>query len=636
MQPDLPLLALAALCLLLAHVLRAVRWALLFPSSSLTRRFDLLLGLGVGYAINLIVPMRIGELVRAAVACRSRETRFSYVVATVAAERLSDLVAVGLFFAALCWRGDGGGVSDWAFPISCALLALAGGVVGVLVRRSARARRVIWTAASLFNAEIRVGVVDAFWAFGEILASRTLMRWRYLAASVAMWATYLIAYRAFAVATGIPTAEVLQAMLAAPLDALALHWPGAGFAALWAPLVLFSAIPILLIVLYGRLREELIQTRALGALRRYGMSGADAPHALRSRFKAASAYEQYLTNLFLGGPSPLRHLEREAIGDGVVLKFFDGGSDATTALVEVGGALRVRKFAVGAAAGKLMAQSDWLAAFERAGAPLAQVIERDRRAGLFRYDMPIAPSARDFFETIHTAPMQRSRALLVDVLDYVQELHRSAPPQHAAPDEIDSYLAHKARQNALDIEDFARRHLSGEEFAINGVLHGFHEWRKLADLDWLRRQARRREVAPIHGDLTIENIIVAPGAPRGFYLIDPNPENIFNTPLIDAAKLMQSLHLGYETLNRGVSCNLGEAGIALPSTRSHRYAELHELLEREIVSRYGEDALREVYFHEMVNYLRLTPYKIRKGATRGLTFFACTNLLLRRYVEQWG
>ena len=43
--------------------------------------------------------------------------------------------------------------------------------------------------------------------------------------------------------------------------------------------------------------------------------------------------------------------------------------------------------------------------------------------------------------------------------------------------------------------------------------------------------------------------------------------------------------------------------------------------------------MREIAFHELVNYLRLLPYKIRNEPAQGLTFFVCTSLLLRRYCE---
>ena len=56
--------AVASLLLLAAHVIRSARWALLFAPHDITRRFDLLLGLALGYAINTIIPWRLGELFR--------------------------------------------------------------------------------------------------------------------------------------------------------------------------------------------------------------------------------------------------------------------------------------------------------------------------------------------------------------------------------------------------------------------------------------------------------------------------------------------------------------------------------------------------------------------------------------------
>jgi len=391
------------------------------------------------------------------------------------------------------------------------------------------------------------------------------------------------------------------------------------------------------IVSYGGVREWLNRNRAIHRLKQYGMSGIDAPATIRDRFKALATYEQYLTGLFDGATGGQRGFEYKAIGDSVVHKFFNGGSDAVTALVEVGGELRIRKFALGAAAEKLAAQAVWLADPARLNAPLAPVIERDSEAGMFRFDMPMVTPSNDFFDVIHTSPIANSRALLARVIDCVDDFHRaSALASEASTTEIDIYLDVKGRRNADLIEEFARRLLPWNEFSVNGTSFDPALWGRLRDLAWMRAQIRDRRVAAIHGDLTIENIIIAPNRPGGFYLIDPNPENVFNSPLIDWAKLMQSLHLGYESLNRGAVCRRSDAGLELATMRSHDYAELHGMLEREIVSRFGKDGLREVYFHEIINYLRLTPYKIRQSQTRGLSFFACTAILLGRYCERWG
>jgi hypothetical protein len=623
---------------LVAHILRALRWTLLFPAGALDRRFDLLLALGVGYAANLVLPVHVGDVVRSLVVSRRTESlRFAYVLATVAVERLTDLAAVSAIFIVMAATSGQRGVGPWIAPAGMAAAALAGAIVAAAVRRSPAVRQGIWRAASLFNDGVRTGVADFFWSFGEIAAGPTVLRWRFALASLAMWAMYLTAYESLAGFIGAPIGTVVQAMLGAPLQALAPHIGHGAFAEIWAPLVNFVTLPILVIVGYGAVREGLNRHRAFSRLKQYGMSGVDAPATIRERFKAMATYEQYLTDLFDGGAAGKRGFERKAIGDSIVHKFFNGGSDAVTALVEVGGELRIRKFALGAAADKLAAQAFWLADPARSHTPVAAVIERDSDAGMFRFDMPMVTPSNDFYDVIHTSPIANSKALLARVIGCVDDFHRaSALANEASTTEIEIYLEVKGRRNAILIEDFARRLLPWNNFSVNGTLFDPALWARLRDLVWLSAQIRDRRVAAIHGDLTIENIIIAPNHPGGFYLIDPNPENIFNSPLIDWAKLMQSLHLGYESLNHGAACRRSDSGLVLATMRSHDYAELHAMLEREIVSRFGEDGLREVYFHEIVNYLRLTPYKIRQNQTRGLAFFACTAILLGRYFERWG
>jgi aminoglycoside phosphotransferase len=354
---------------------------------------------------------------------------------------------------------------------------------------------------------------------------------------------------------------------------------------------------------------------------------------MRNRFKGIVACEQSLPELFRGSAEGFARFGREAIGNSIVHKFFNGGSDAITALVEVDGQLRIRKFASNGAAEKLKTQASWLCSHHGSNLPLVEVIERRETTSSYSYDMPMVTPTNDFYDVIHTSAFAQSRAMVTSVLDCVQEFHRLNASQEADAAAIDAYLDMKAIRNSELIESFVRRTIVSSQ--IDAEPHLFSHWQLLRDLDWLRAQVRDKRSAVIHGDLTIENIIIAPNNPLGFYLIDPNPENLFNTPLIDWGKLMQSLHLGYEKLNRGLSCDVMN-GVDVSSVRSHAYAELHGMLETELSTRLGTDALREVYFHEILNYLRLTTYKIRQAPMRGLGFFSCTNILLERYLERWG
>ncbi|MBW3654545.1 MAG: flippase-like domain-containing protein [Gemmatimonadetes bacterium] len=630
------LLAIAVLLLLVAHGARAARWAFLFQRKDLTGRLSLLISLGVGYAVNALVPLRIGEILRGAAAARLMRVRFPLVMATIVGERVADLAVLALLIAA-----TGGAAASRSNALAAAALFAASAAVAlalaVVVRRSASARRLVWNAAGIFNARIQLGIADFVWTATEMLLGGALLRWRFVSATVVMWALYLAAYAVLGRAIDAPVLEVVATILQQPLKSLPESLGAAGTIADQTSVFIFVLVPLLLILGYGGLMRSRTFARAADLVLRHGRSGRGSPSVRRDRFSAASSYESFLGALFSGESQAVSGFGMEAVDDCIVHRFYHGGSDALTALVETSQQrLIIRKFAVAGAGQKLKVQADWLRRHSAASLPLVEVIGERGTGGVYSYDMPLVTPANDFYDVIHSSPAARNRERLVQVLDCIDAFHARTAAQQGDPDLVVKYLDEKASRNAATILDFARHTLGRDEYSINGVEHHLDEWRSFADRDWLLAQLRDRRVATIHGDLTIENIIVAPDHPHGLYIIDPNPENVFDSPLIDWAKMMQSLHLGYETLNRSLSCSPSGGAIQLTTPRSQAYAELHETLEAEIRSRFGEDGLREVYFHELVNYLRLTPYKIRQSQDRGLGFFGCCSILLRRYRERCG
>jgi hypothetical protein len=315
--------------------------------------------------------------------------------------------------------------------------------------------------------------------------------------------------------------------------------------------------------------------------------------------------------------------------DVIVHRILPGGSDAVTAVVEVQGALSIRKLATADAARKLSVQVSWLREHQSA-LPLPPVLAERWYGERFHYDMPYTVAASDFYDIIHTSPIESSRRILYGVVNEMALFHERHGRGCATDAVVDEYLERKVRANVRVVREYAQGMLA-QEYSINGDVYRLNEWDCLLDMQWLREQVPSRQVAIIHGDLTIENIIVSPEHAKRWYLIDPNPTNTFDTPLIDWAKLMQSLHLGYEGLNRGGVPTLTTNALRLPFTRSSAYAELHLQLLALLEGRLSADQLREVTFHELVNYLRLIPYRIRQTPQRALAFFACASILLRQY-----
>lgn len=617
------LFALGAALLFCAHVARAARHSLLFNPRDDVRPFYLLVGLGFGFAFNVVAPWRLGEIVRMFYVTARTHLRLSRVAATIFVERVSDLFAVSLLLPATAWA-TGGAVDAATLTLSAAMFAaaLAALGAGALTGASQGARRLVWRLASIFNDRIMQSIVNFVWTSHELMRTRYASP-RYLAYTVAMWAMYFLAYAVFAAGVDTPLRTVVFALLGAPLesqlDALARE-PQAIF--------LFSCLPVVAILGYGLARER----AALAPLRRAAQRVAhpgDSAHDLPAAFRDVREYGDFLKAHFAALAPVVASFGVQGVGDAVIHRTLPGGSDALTAVVEVGSGLRIRKFAIGEAARRLARQADWLRA-HRGALSLCDVSGDEHARAAYRYDMPFVPSAHDFYEFIHTHPVERSAALLTQIVEKMDGFHRANESGAASEETIQSYLRGKAAANADRIVDFARAQL-GERFEINGEVHRLSEWDRLRDAKWLRAQIRRRETSLIHGDLTIENIIVSPADALGWYIIDPNPDNVFDSPLLDWAKMMQSLHLGYESLNRAGPATVTQDGVRLIAARSNAYALLHAHFRDLMRARYGEDGLREIAFHELVHYLRLTPYKIRNAPSKALTFFAATATLLRAY-----
>src|SRR5215218_4290150 len=138
---DLLVFGAAVSVLLCAHAVRAIRHSFLFAKEELPERFGLLLALSVSYALNAIVPFRIGEMVRALFIAVRLRLRLPYVLATVVAERFADLWAVALIGTLLSFLRTEVSLRLFSAAALLALAACAIAVSALVVQHEARVRR---------------------------------------------------------------------------------------------------------------------------------------------------------------------------------------------------------------------------------------------------------------------------------------------------------------------------------------------------------------------------------------------------------------------------------------------------------------------------------------------------------------
>jgi uncharacterized protein (TIRG00374 family) len=127
-RTNLLVVSVIALSLLPAMWLKAYRWRLFFPDREAARRAGLVPALYIGYMVNTLAPLRMGELVRAYLVGHHDRLGVSTSVATVVVEKLFDVGSLIVIFVILAMLAP---LPDWANAAALTTgLALVVGVLG--------------------------------------------------------------------------------------------------------------------------------------------------------------------------------------------------------------------------------------------------------------------------------------------------------------------------------------------------------------------------------------------------------------------------------------------------------------------------------------------------------------------------
>ncbi|MCS7003632.1 MAG: flippase-like domain-containing protein, partial [Dehalococcoidia bacterium] len=130
--------------------LRTLRWRALFAGPSRPRLVSLFAALNIGYLVNNVLPLQVGEVARSYVVSDREGAPFARVLASIVVERLLDVVTLLVALAALATLLD---LPTWARGPSIALgvgvvVALALGVVAAR-RRDQTLALSDWATTSL-------------------------------------------------------------------------------------------------------------------------------------------------------------------------------------------------------------------------------------------------------------------------------------------------------------------------------------------------------------------------------------------------------------------------------------------------------------------------------------------------------
>ena len=310
----------------------------------------------------------------------------------------------------------------------------------------------------------------------------------------------------------------------------------------------------------------------------------------------------------------------------LIIRDYSAGSNATTMLCMNNGKNFFRKYAFGADGDKLYQQIEWLQRFKDI-IPLPDIMQYQKKDNFCYYDMPYDSQAVGLFDYAHSMPKENAWKFIKKATECLENSLYKVNQRPADKATIDEYIKSKVNKNLDKIMNakYLKRLMEYDEIIINGrSFHNLPYYLPYLSEEHLYDIFKNDTYSEIHGDLTIENIICTRNADGDddFYIIDPNTGNVHDSSNLDYGKLLQSIHGGYEFLMATKNVSIEKNHINFVFTKSESYTYLYSMLDEYMREHFTQERVKSIYYHEIIHWLRLMPYKIEKNGKRVLLFYA--------------
>lgn len=314
-----------------------------------------------------------------------------------------------------------------------------------------------------------------------------------------------------------------------------------------------------------------------------------------------------------------------------------GCSGAVTSVVETNPGSIIRKLVYNDSLEKLKQQYNWLQKYQHLK-HFPKIKNVCDEKDFFYFDMDYLPQFSSFFDYIlKDRNLSKSKEIFASILSYLdQNIYAQAKfnkDRKLFYEYIEQKVFEKVRLCEYLIPEI-QEVLQYPRLKINGgnYLNLYQIIDKiLSDQTMVDNLSQIRE-SDIHGDLTVENILVYEDQ---FLIIDPNPGNIISDRILDFGKVYQSLHSGYEFLNTSLLREHNKNQIIFNLEIDHSYRCLKEFMDGQLRQIETKERILQVLFHEAVHFARMLPYKAKQNPDCVLIFYATMVMRFNDFYFSW-
>ena len=608
----------------LAHCVRIFRWELFISTYESPSRRTLYRSLSIGYLFNAFLPLKLGDLVRMWISGNKMENGKGFSMAIIVVERCLDILVVGIVFSIFyIFRINIANNSLMFYIIISAILVVL--IVLVFIFRGFF-KKALKLFASLFNDNIEFRLLKFSWAliwsFKDIITR--ISKIKLIAYTSVMWLLYILSYFFFAEFLSNSGLQITwhdifyilfaeNSLYIGNFEALSGFTGSINTVLCFALYIIVPSLILFALSFFVKKKKNNINSYL-----------KLIPHLDKS--ERLSFLEMYFSNENKEYVESYLKINQHIS----IIRDFSAGSNATTMLCrDDDNHIFYRKYAFGSDGEKLYEQIKWINDYSNI-LTLTKIINYKKEDNYCFYDMPFISGTNTMFNYSHTYQIDKSWMIIEAVLNELKNTIYSINTCKSDRSTIEKYIISKVEKNMDFIchsDGIIGQFIKYDSIIINGIrFKNLNYYRKYLNKDHLINVFSEDCYSVIHGDLTIENIVAINNDKnkigKDYYIIDPNTGNIHNSPFLDYGKLLQSLHGCYEFLMEQDEITVNENCICFPLKKSEVYAQLLKKYNEYLFANYSEHEVKSIYYHEIIHWLRLMPYKIKKIGDRAALFYA--------------
>ena len=629
-------LIVAIITLSLAHFIKILRWRLFIEIYEEPRNRNLIQALSLGYLINLFFPFRvIGDFFRAIYSGRKMKNNYSLSFSTVIVDRILDIITVGILFYIFYVFSIYNKQIEKSFRFYMLFSVLIISLIILFYFLKRYIKIISLKVASLFNTNIELNILKFMWAliwnFKDIFLK--INKFKILIITTLMWLLYTFSYYLFSLFLlsqnyNFRLVDIFFLLFSKDIfgmDFLLIEKKVSMF------FYIYMITPIIIMLLISK----------FFMLKTYSKKNHREVEDYFNLFPNQDNKEklEFLRKYFLDKDKSYIDNYLKINQKITIIRDFSAGSNATTMLCMKKDEIFYRKYSFEDIE-KLYEQVEWIIENKKRKLPLPEIIRKEKTNNYCYYDMLYKPTSIPLFEYIHSTPFEETWEMIENILKKLEEVLYTNKLRKADTVSINKYIDLKVRDNIAKIYDskILKKLLRYDEVIINGKSYkNLSYYLNYLSKEYLYNIFKDDIYSDIHGDLTIENIICNLNTmEEKYYIIDPNSGNINNSANLDYAKILQSIHGGYEFMMRTYDISIEENQINFLFTKSQAYFYLYKKLNEYMNLKFKKEKIRSIYFHEIVHWLRLMPYKLKKDGKRALIFYSGLLMVLNDVIEKYG